>query len=203
MNARRFACALLAALTLALVPAVASAVEAPRWYQSDTFHFGYLPDVGIATTQVSSPEGPVDLITIRPIDTVSGEYIGTSFITFTVYNGGVDTAPVEGGTPAEVALNMTVEHLVAAFEGAITPRRTEFQLGHHDVVGAEFEMADGDVRARGYVGALLAEGDAVIVFYFHRTQADIELFAGLNDVAYTFGLGEAPSYAPPIGSDAP
>lgn len=180
--------AALAGFALAPAPAMAADVAEPTWFENDVLHFAPDDDVFVTTTRVRAPEGPVDVITVRPRDPISGEVSGPSFVTLTVFR----TALPGDGTPAENARDTLLNGALSALHGAdVSVSDRAITLDGHDVDARRLSISLDGTHATATVGA--AEQDGVVVVYFDQRQgADSVSFEGLNSVGRTFAFGPAP-----------
>lgn len=163
---------------------------------NDVMHFSYGPDVAIETRTVSAPDGDVEIITARLLDTEAGTALGRSWVAFTLYRAPVALDGADAASPSQV-LEYTLAHNRAATGGATQVEGADVQLGN-DVLDGVRVTFDGVPGVHAAAVATAFEGTTVVAWY-HRDPADAPRFDDLNDVMATFGTGPAPE---PSGDEA-
>lgn len=181
----------LAALALVALPLLARAAPAHAedpWFENGVVHF-QVPDlVLVDSTRVRAPEGPVDVITVRPSQTLMGGVTGPSFVSLTIFH-----EPLPGeGEQTDLALDVIVDGVRAAMAGAdVRIADRDITLVGEDVDGVRLSIDLGGASAFATAGAV-AHDDRVLVYYDQRHAQDGPIFDALNTVARTLGFGDAP-----------
>lgn len=181
--------ALFAAFSLLAVPALAADEPETTWFENDVLHFAAPDDVLITTTSVVAPEGPVDVITIRPRDAVSGEVSGPSFIAITVFR-----APLPGeGEQAALATANTIDGVRAALNGAdITESQRRITLAGSAVQASQLAISLEGESASATVGAVSHDG-TTLVYFDQRHRSDVAAYPTLDQVGPSIAWGAAPA----------
>lgn len=180
--------ALFTAFTLLAVPALAADEPETTWFENDVLHFAAPDDVFITTTSVIGPQGPVDVITVRPRDTVSGEVSGPSFIAITVFR-----APLPGtGDQAELAEDHIVRGVTAALDGAeVTESARRITLAGTSVQARQLALSLDGESASATVGAVTHDG-STFVYYDQRHRSDVEAYPTLDQIGPSLAWGAVP-----------
>lgn len=183
-----------APMALLLVARGAHADEAPEEPVTTT--------VGAATVVVEpsttalrvfaldAPEGPVDCIEARPLDPQWGSIAGTSFARICTYAAPPLVANPGALEPSALTLATLIEHVRAALPDASEPAAASFPFAGEQVDGLRLTLALGDASAE-VTAAAVAEGDAVVVLWYQRTDEDSAYFSALNTFVDGARLGAA------------
>lgn len=180
-----------ASFSAPVVAAEAAPEATPTYFDNGVLHFEVGDNAFVTTSRVNAPEGPVDVITVRMKDRVSGETIGNSFVTITVFH-----APIPGeGAPADVARDAIVAGVTTRLDGAtVSVVDRTIELDGVEVNAQRLNLEFEGYRARSTVAGIEA-GDAVVVYADQYHAADAEHFDALNIIGATFTLGPAPEAA--------
>ena len=165
--------------------------EDERYYDDGRIHFILDNQLSASLVSASSPEGPIHIVTIRPIDE-SGQVAGASFLTMIVFENEIILPNLSDFPPEERALDFVVGKIADSLVeyAHIVPASSNFRLGEDDIAGVAFSIAGTrsyeifDVQA----GAIAGLNDSSLVFYSQQTIYDASFFDSFERVIESFSF---------------
>ena len=195
-----------AALTLTLATCVAAVAtpalaldpdprraEQPveRVFDQAGVHFTWTDGHLIQVSELSAPEGPVDVVRVHMVDPETGARAGQSFVSITVFRQALDVDNPSNLSAEELALEHIVAGIQGAFPaGAVTAQRERVRTASGSAPGYTVQVRRGATRATGRAFALSRDG-VVVVVYQHNAANEGRLEGHLNAIIDSLGVGSA------------